>query len=82
MELRPGGVHLSSLIIQTGIKEENWGGLMKQKSLWRRQKLLKRERNVSADKLSNEGLRQDLGSWRVAEEEYGENSVSDQSPNT
>ena len=41
-----------------------------------------RERNDSADKLSKEDMQQDLGSWRVAEEDYGQIHVSDQPPHT
>lgn len=39
-----------------------------------------RERNESADKLSKEGLQQNMGSWKVVEEDHGQISVSDQQP--
>lgn len=39
-----------------------------------------RERNDTADKLSKEGLRQNLGSWKIIEENQGQISRSEQSP--
>eukprot|EP00253_Pinus_taeda_P004311 PITA_04311 len=39
-----------------------------------------REGNESADKLSKEGLQQNLGSWKIVEEDHGQIRVSDQPP--
>lgn len=39
-----------------------------------------RERNVSADMLSKEGLQQVPSSWKIAEETRGQICVSDQPP--
>lgn len=41
-----------------------------------------RERNNSGDKLSKEGLQQDLGSWSIVEEDNGLIHVSDQPPHS
>jgi len=39
-----------------------------------------RERNDMAEKLSKDGLKQVLGSWRIVEEINGEDHFSDQPP--
>ena len=39
-----------------------------------------REHNESADKLFKEGLQQNMGSWKIVDEDHGQIRVLDQPP--